>query len=110
MTDQLFARTPRPPYYAVIFSSKMINTDRDYEALAEKMVTLAKDQPGFLGYESARSTTGFGITVSFWANEESIAEWKQHAEHRIAQERGRTDWYEHYEVRVAKVERGYAGP
>lgn len=110
MTRSSFAQTPIAPYYAVIFSSKRTRIDQGYEEMAKKMVSIAEDQPGFLGYESARSTTGLGITVSYWESEESIAAWKQHADHRLAQERGRSDWYEHYEVRVARVERAYSGP
>ena len=72
------------------------------------MVELAKEQPGFLGSESARSENGFGITVSYWVDEASIRLWKQQSEHRIAQETGIERWYEHYEIRIAKVERAYS--
>ena len=76
--------------------------------MSERMVELAQGQPGFLGAESARDANGFGITVSYWQDEASIRAWKSHAEHRIAQETGRQRWYEHYETRVAKVERAYS--
>ncbi len=76
--------------------------------MADRMVELAQRQPGFLGVESARDAEGFGITVSYWENELSIRAWKNHAEHRIAQETGIQDWYQHYETRVAKVERAYS--
>lgn len=74
------------------------------------MSKLAAAQPGYLGHESARSADGFGITVSYWRDEESVRRWKSVAEHRAAQAGGRERWYSHYEVRVAKVERAYAGP
>ena len=66
--------------------------------------------PGYLGIESARGADGVGITVSYWASEADIANWKRHTEHRTAQDRGKKQWYEHYELRVAKVERAYNGP
>lgn len=75
--------------------------------MAERMVRLAADQQGFLGVESSRNAEGFGITVSYWADEAAIRAWKHHAEHVIARERGRRDWYRHYELRVARVERAY---
>lgn len=100
----------QPPYYAVIFSSTRTPGDRDYEATAERMVELAREMPGFLGIESARDTEGFGITVSYWRDEASIAAWREHGEHAIAQDRGKRDWYEHYEIRIARVERAYSGP
>ena len=76
--------------------------------MADRMAELASGQPGYLGVESIRGADGFGITVSYWSSLESIAAWKSHAEHRIAQESGKTLWYEHYELRIARVERAYA--
>src|SRR5262249_37644665 len=108
MIASAFAKTPRPPYYAVIFTSLRTSEDNDYGKTAARMVELATQQPGFLGVESVRDNDGFGITVSYWASTEAIADWQAHAEHLIAQETGRQLWYEHYELRVAKVERAYA--
>ena len=102
-----FARTPAPPYYAVVFSSKRRDGDDGYERVAQRMVELASSQPGFLGVESARDSAGFGITVSYRATLESIAAWKSQLEHLAAQDHGRKRWYAHYEVRVARVERAY---
>lgn len=71
------------------------------------MVELAAQQPGFLGAESVRGTDGFGITVSYWSSMEAISAWKANVEHLDAQAMGKREWYEHYELRVAKVERAY---
>ncbi|HYF36402.1 MAG TPA: antibiotic biosynthesis monooxygenase, partial [Prosthecobacter sp.] len=81
--------------------------DRGYDEMAQRMVELAAQQPGFLGVESARGADGAGITVSYWSSEEAIAAWKAHTEHQPAQEAGKRTWYEDYSVRVAKVERAY---
>ena len=105
-----FARTPRPPYYAVIFTSLRTDGDAGYGATADRMVELAAEQTGYLGVESVRGADGLGITVSYWQSEAAIAAWRAHAEHTIARERGRKDWYAHYELRVAKVERAYGKP
>ena len=111
MNGSNFAITPEPPYYAVIFSSlRQEGEDNGYGATADRMVELAAQQPGYLGVESLRGTDGFGITVSYWQSEEAIKNWKRHSEHTVARERGRTEWYEHFELRVAKVERAYSGP
>lgn len=75
--------------------------------MADRMVELAGQQPGCLGIESVRDASGLGITVSYWQSEEAIRGWREHAEHLIAQAKGRTDWYSHYELRVARVERAY---
>ena len=104
----MFAKTPNPPYYAVIFTSTRTDGDHGYSAEAERMFNLASTQPRFLGAESVRGEDGLGITVSYWDSEQSIANWKRHAEHLPVQANGRKNWYEHYEVRVAKVERAYS--
>jgi heme-degrading monooxygenase HmoA len=100
------ARTPTPPYYAVIFTSLRTEGDNGYASMADAMVELASSQPGFLGVESARE--GLGITVSYWDSLESIAAWKKNAEHQIAQRQGREQWYESYKTRICRVERDYA--
>lgn len=101
----MIANTPAPPYYAVIFTSVRTENNQDYGDTAERMVELATGMEGFLGMESARD--GLGITVSYWRDLASIRNWKAHAEHRIAQEKGRTDWYTAYKTRICLVERDY---
>lgn len=101
------ARTPEPPYYAVIFSSRRSEGEHGYGAMAERMLQLAAQQPGFLGVESVRDASGFGITVSYWATEEAISAWKANMEHQAAQRGGKQLWYANYELRIARVERAY---
>ena len=105
-----FARTPAPPYYAVIFTAQRTEGDHGYGAMAETMFELALRQPGCLGAESARRADGLGITVAYFTDEAAIGAWKQNAQHLQAQHLGKTRWYTHYELRVAKVERAYSGP
>jgi heme-degrading monooxygenase HmoA len=101
------ARTPEPPYVAVIFTSLRTEGDQGYGAMAAAMARLARWQPGYLGMEAARE--GVGITVSYWQDELAARGWKQVAEHLVAQRRGRDVWYRDYRVRVASVFRDY-GP
>lgn len=101
---------PNPPYYAVIFSSRLRDHQNsqeasDYAAIADQMMVLASVQPGFLGVDSARSD--IGLTVSYWQDETSIAAWRAHAEHHIARAMGKARWYSAFSVRVARVERQY---
>jgi heme-degrading monooxygenase HmoA len=104
----MIAKTPATPYYAVIFTSLRTELDQGYGQAAERMVELAREQPGFLGVESARGEDGLGITVSYWASEDAIRAWKLHAEHTEVRERGRSTWYAACHTRVCKVERDYA--
>jgi heme-degrading monooxygenase HmoA len=100
----MFAQTPNPPYYAVIFTSQLSDHTDGYRELADRMVELATQQTGFLGIETARGTDGIGITVSYWASLPDIAAWKRHAEHAVAQQRGRTEFYRDFRLRIAVVE------
>ena len=101
----MIAKTPTPPYYAVIFTSIRTDIDEGYGLIADAMATLAEKQPGFLGVESAQNDVG--ITVSYWADLDSIKQWKSNSEHLLAQKLGREKWYQTFKTRIAKVERDY---
>lgn len=101
----MFANTPNPPYYAVIFTSLRDNEDKGYGKMADKMMALAKEQPGFLGVDSARSE--IGITVSYWKDLESIKKWQHHPDHSIAKLLGKEKWYQYFKTRIALVEKEY---
>jgi len=102
------AATPRPPYYAVIFTSLRTQADADgYSATAERMNELAAKQPGFLGVESVRGVDGLGTTVSYWESLDAIRAWREHEEHRPAQAKGKAKWYARYRIRVCRVEEEY---
>ena len=104
--------TNQPPYVAVIFSAtRTLDDDEGYDAMATRMVRLAREQPGYLGIESVRDPiTRDGITVSYWATEDDARAWKQVAEHLGAQQLGRDRWYSTYRTRVAIVTREYGWP
>lgn len=111
MTHHGFADTPPPPYWAVIFSSRRNGVDSaGYAAMGAAMMERALAHPGCLGAESVRGQDGFGITVAYYSDEASIAAWRSDLKHMAAQKLGIERWYEHYELRVARVERAYAGP
>ena len=103
----MIAKTPEPPYYAVIFTSVLAQANTEYARVAQEMMELAQQPPGFLGFESAREDVG--ISVSYWETLESISAWKQDAAHLEAQRLGREQWYRNYRIRIARVEREY-GP
>lgn len=101
----MIAKTPRPPYYAVIFTSVRTNIEEEYGSTAQRMVELAEQQEGFLGVESARNE--IGITVSYWESLDAIKKWKYNMEHIIARDMGREKWYQSFKTRICLVERDY---
>ena len=94
------------PYYAVIFTSKLTRSTEGYDEMASEMEDLASKQPGYLGFESARS--GLGISISYWKSLDDIRSWKSHVDHLKAQKLGRSKWYESYKVKICKIEREYS--
>lgn len=101
----MIAKTPAPPYYAVIFTSVRTEGDNGYAEMADRMAELAAQQPGYLGIESARNEVG--ITISYWESLDAIRHWKANIEHLVAQRLGREKWYSAYKTRVCLVERDY---
>ena len=107
-----FATLPQPPYYAVIFSSlRRGGPDDGYAGTAARMLELVQQQPGFLGAESARTVRSAAaqhrLRLPALLPAAAIAQWRMQDEHVTARRRGRNEWYEHFEVRVARVERAY---
>ncbi len=101
----MIAKTPKTPYYAVIFTTIMTESTDGYEEKTNEMEALAKLQPGYLGIESARNEVG--ITVSYWDSLEAIRNWKHQVDHTEARDKGRTEWYSKYHLRICRVERDY---
>ena len=101
----MIAKTPEPPYYAVIFTSIRTDIDEGYEQMAQLIHDLATEQTGYLGLEAAREA--LGVTVSYWTDLDSIRQWKANAQHILAQKLGRDKWYQAYKTRICLVERDY---
>ncbi len=101
------------PYFAVIFTSTQTEHTEGYSEMANKMEALAKQQKGYIGIDSAKNDTStaligvVGITVSYWDSLDAIKNWKANTEHLFAQQKGREQWYNWYNVRICKVEREY---
>lgn len=100
------AATPEPPYHVAVFTSQRTEgDDAAYDAMSRRMAERVVEMDGYLGHESVRGADGFGITVSYWRDEGSIARWKADLEHLVAQGRGKASWYASYALRVGTVQR-----
>jgi heme-degrading monooxygenase HmoA len=105
------ARTPEPPYYAVVFTS--INAETDHTEHVEmygRLVERASTYEGYLGIEPARNSDGTGVAAVSWKDLASIEAWARDPEHRIAKRKGREIWYSPYMIRICRVERAYGRP
>lgn len=100
------ARTPSPPYYAVIAPTVLSADVSGYPEMARRLMETAKEIDGFLGIESCFQER-FVLAVSYWRSLEAIAAWRQHARHGVAKELGKSRWFDAYFTRIARVERDY---
>ena len=98
--------TPEPPYYAVIFVAGMRDGDlAEYDSDMARLMERAHSIDGFIGEDALRGEDGRSLCVSYWRDEESISRWRDDADHRATKQRGRRDWYDAYELRIARVEK-----
>ncbi|MFB7586682.1 antibiotic biosynthesis monooxygenase family protein [Streptomyces sp. NPDC056169] len=107
MTPKLVAGL-EPPYYTAVFTSVRPEAPEGYAETSTRMQDIVKDIPGFLGYESARTPGGIGITVAYFRDLDSLDAWRLDTEHQAAKAYGREHWYESYSVHIGKVERSYS--
>lgn len=99
------------PMIAVIFEVK-INPEskQDYLDAAAELKPLLSKIEGFVSIERFQSLADPEkiLSLSFWENEEAVAQWRNQEQHRDAQHLGRTKVFEHYQLRVAHVIRNYS--
>lgn len=95
--------------YAVIFTAIVADQDSRYRQMAGQLRDLAMTDFGCTEFISV--TEGEQeIAISYWPDEDAIKDWKQQAEHRVAQQLGKEGWYKHYKMEVVKILRAYDGP
>ncbi|MFI0987922.1 antibiotic biosynthesis monooxygenase family protein [Streptomyces exfoliatus] len=107
MTPKLVADI-QPPYYTAVFTSIRPEAPEGYSETSSRMQEIVRDIPGFLGYETARTPGGIGITVAYFRDLESLDAWRLDTEHQAAKAYGREHWYDSYSVHIGKVERSYS--
>src|SRR6266568_2851394 len=89
----------------VLFRSKLVEEPAGYDEMAVEMENLARGMPGFIDVKSYKAEDGERLTIVWWENEETLAKWREHARHRVAQRAGREQWYAYYKMEVAEVVR-----
>ena len=84
--------------YLVVFRNrKRADIDQAaYDVEGEAMDALARQQPGFISFKGYAAEDGEELALSEWADEASAQAWRRVAEHLVAQQRGRTHYYDEY--------------
>jgi len=85
------------------------HTKQTYLDMAASLRPLLDHIDGFLSIERFQSLTDPGklLSLSFWRDEEAVAQWRRTEEHRSAQASGRSGIFRNYRLRIAAVVRDY---
>ncbi|NVK14803.1 MAG: antibiotic biosynthesis monooxygenase [Rhodobacteraceae bacterium] len=95
---------------AVIFEVEIAPGQKDaYLEIAAELRGLLEEMEGFISVERFQSLTAPGklLSLSFWQDEAAVQRWRELAEHRVAQGKGRAGIFADYRLRVAGVIRDY---
>ena len=96
--------------YAVIFEVEpRAGRQGDYLDIAAALLPELQKIDGFLSIErfESLSKTGKLLSLSFWRDADAVKRWREHAEHRLAQDKGRSEIFADYRISVVAVERQY---
>ncbi|WP_276484277.1 antibiotic biosynthesis monooxygenase family protein [Paraflavitalea pollutisoli] len=80
-----------------------------YLAIAESIKPFLSTIEGFISVERFQSLSEPRkyLSLSYWRDEAAVAQWRNLAEHRVAQQEGRSHVFEDYSIRIAAVVRDY---
>ena len=88
----------------IVFRSRLrAEAGDDYSEMAAEMLATAKEMPGFVEFKSFKADDGERLALVYWQDHETLAGWRNHPRHRLAQNTGRAKWYENYSIEVADV-------
>ncbi len=89
-----------------VFRSRLrADVPEAYWALADELLELARAIEGFVEHKVFVADDGERLTLVTFDSEAAEAEWREHVAHREAQQRGRDEFYDEYDVAVTVVRR-----
>lgn len=89
----------------VVFRSR-VRESADLEALARlggRMYELAAAMPGFVSYKDFTAEDGESVSIVAFESPETLEAWRDHPEHRQAQQAGRDSFFQSYEIQVCSL-------
>lgn len=73
-----------------------------------RMFELASSMPGYISYKDFVAEDGENVSVIEFESLETLAAWRDHPEHKLAQQRGREEIFSEYRIQVCTPMRDYA--
>src|SRR3984957_11499828 len=90
----------------VVFRSRLsAEAGEDYSEMAAEMLATAKEMPGFVEFKSFKADDGERVSLVYWQDHETMAAWRAHPRHRVAQTNGRAKWDACFRLEVADIVR-----
>ena len=90
----------------VVFRSRLsAEAGDDYSDMAAEMLATAQAMPGFVEFKSFKSDDGERVSLVYWQDHDTMAAWRNHPRHRVAQSNGRSKWYASFRLEVADIVR-----
>ena len=86
----------------IVFRARL-RSGIDQQALAQlgqRMYELASAMPGYLSYKDFAAEDGESVSIVEFESEETLAAWREHPEHKAAQQRGRKEFFSEYRIQV----------
>jgi heme-degrading monooxygenase HmoA len=92
----------------IVFRSRVREgVDEELARVGGRMYDLASSMPGFLSYKDFVAEDGENVTIIEFESLETLKAWREHPEHKITQQRGRTEFFSEYHIQVCTPVRDY---
>jgi heme-degrading monooxygenase HmoA len=91
----------------VVFRSRLradANLDES-TTLYERMHAPVSAMPGFIGIKDFQASDGEAVSIAEFDSLEPVTAWRDHPEHKAAQERGRKEFFSEYSTQVCTTVR-----
>ncbi len=82
----------------------------EYEAVAQRIDEIARGMPGFVSIKRYAAEDGERVSIIEFEDEETHRAWREHPEHRRAQQLGRDRFYSAFRVQVCVARADYSFP
>jgi len=97
---------PQDDAVLTVFRSRLRpEAQAEYEAMAQRMLELASAMPGFVELKTFVAEDGERVSLVTFADRGSHSAWRDHPEHRVAQQLGRDRFYASFDISVCRPER-----
>lgn len=94
----------------VVIFRTWLKSGADQDALAaltREMRNRVRTLSGFVSIKEFQAADGEGVAVAEFETMDAVKTWREHPDHRRAQERGREEFFSRYRVQVGEVVRDY---